>query len=96
MTVPGILDAFRRPDIAAQQFVADTGSVRFAEAIHHQIVQPVCPQASFLITGVGLTVYQAKNHQRASTSAAYISLAHTATETGTQPESCFFRDAAFF
>ena len=83
MIVPGILYALRRPDIAAQQFIADAGAVSLAEAIHHQIVQPVCPQASFLVTGVGLTV-------------SHISPAHAAAETGTQPESCFFRDAAFF
>ena len=96
MIVPGILYALWRPDIAAQQFVADTGAVSLAETVHHQVVQPVCPQATFLVTGVGLTVFQAKNHQRAGTCAAHISPAHAAAETGTQLESCFFRDAAFF
>ena len=81
---------------AAQQLIADTGAVSLAEAIHHQIVQPVCPQASFLVTGMGLTVHQAKNHQCTGTCAAYISLAHAAAETGTQPESCLFCDTAFF
>ena len=96
MIVTGILHAFRRPDIAAQQLIADTGAVCLAEAVHHQVVQPVCPQAPFLVTGMGLTVYQAKNHQCTGTCAAYISLAHAAAETGTQPESCLFRDTAFF
>ena len=36
---------------------------------------------------MGLTVHQAKSHQRAGTCAAYISLAHAAAETGTQPET---------
>ena len=96
MIVPGVLYTFRRPDIAAQQVIAEAGAVCLAETVHHQIVQPVCPQASFLITGMGLTVYQAKNHQCTGTCAAYVSLAHAAAETGTQPESCLFRDTAFF
>jgi hypothetical protein len=96
MIVPGVLHTFRCPDIAAQKLIADTGVVCLAETVQHMVVQPVCPQASFLITGMGLTVHQAKDHQRAGTCAAYISLAHAAAETGTQPESCLFCDTAFF
>jgi hypothetical protein len=96
MMVSCILHTFRRPDIAAQQFIADAGAIRFTETVHHQVVQPVCPPASILVTGMGLAVYQAKNHQCTGTCAAYISPAHTAAETGTQPESCLFCDTAFF
>jgi hypothetical protein len=36
---------------------------------------------------MGLTVHQAKSHQCTGTCAAYVSLAHAAAETGTQPET---------
>ena len=63
MIAPGVLHTFWCPDIAAQKLIADTGAVCLAETFHHKVVQPVCPQASFLVTGMSLTVHQAKNHQ---------------------------------
>jgi hypothetical protein len=44
---------------------------------------------------MGLTVHQAKDHERAGTGSAYVSPAHTAAETGAQPERLLFRDTAF-